>query len=126
MLCVKTKLKMSDISGLGLFADEPIPKGTVVWKFEPALDHLYSEDAIKLLSEPAQTQFHNYAFLDKTHQQYMLCGDDARFFNHSDNPNCDDEHPDITYALKDISVGEEMTVNYKDFYGDIAMHPEIS
>jgi uncharacterized protein len=126
MLWVKTQLKMSNISGLGLFADEPIPKGAVVWRFEAMLDILYSEDAIKLLSESAQKQFHNYAFLDKTHQKYMLCGDDARFFNHSDNPNCDDKHPNITYALRDISAGEEMTVNYRDFYGDIDIHPEIS
>ena len=55
----------------------------------------------------------------------MLCGDDARFFNHSDDCNCDDRLPDITIALRNISIGEELTVNYKVFYGDMENHPEI-
>jgi len=125
MLCVKTKLKVSKISGLGLFADEPIPKNTIIWKFEPALDILVSKEAIKDFSESAKKQFYNYAFLDKAHHKFMLCGDDARFFNHADEPNCDDEQTDITIALRDIAKGEELTVNYKTFYGDIENHPEI-
>ncbi len=55
----------------------------------------------------------------------MLCGDDGRFFNHSDQPNCDDGKPDITIALRHVNKGEELTVNYKAFYGDIENHPEI-
>jgi len=125
MLCVKTTVKASDIAGLGLFADEEIPKGTIVWKFEPRLDLLISEDSVKSFSESAKGQFYNYAFLDKSHQEYMLCGDDARFFNHSDDPNCNDEYPDLTIALRDIAKGEELTVNYKVFYGDLSNHPEI-
>ena len=126
MLCIKTKIKPSQIAGIGLFADEHIPKGTIVWKFEPLLDTLFSKEEIDILSKPSQEQFHNYAFFDNTHNKYMLCGDDGRFFNHSDNPNCNDELPDVTIALKDIDTGEELTVNYKNFYGDIKDHPEIS
>ena len=125
MLCVKTKLKPSDISGIGLFADEPIAKGTAVWKFNPLLDTLFSKEDIETLSEPVKKQFYNYAFLDKFHHKYMLCGDDARFFNHSDSPNCNDEDADITIAVRDIPQGEELTVNYKKFYDDLESHPEI-
>lgn len=125
MLCVKTTIKPSDISGIGLFADEFIPKKTVVWKFEPSIDLLLSEGEILKLSKPSQKQFYNYAFLDNAHGKYMLCGDDGRFFNHSDMPNCDDRHPDVTYAIRDIQPGEELSVNYKVFYGDPAHHPEI-
>ena len=49
---------------------------------------------------------------------YVLCGDDARFFNHSPSPNCvdiydsshglDDAH-DVTIAARDILPGEELT-----------------
>jgi SET domain-containing protein len=125
MLCVKTKIKVSKISGIGLFADEFIAKSALVWKFEPSLDILISNKEIAKFSHSAREQFYNYAFLDKTHGKYMLCGDDGRFFNHSENPNCDDGLPDITVALKDILQGEELTVNYRSFYGDIEKHPEI-
>ena len=125
MLCIKTKLKVSKISGLGLFADELVKKNTIIWRFEPSIDLLFSIENIEKLSSHAQKQFYNYAFLDKTHCKYMLCGDDARFFNHSNNPNCDDSLPDKTIALRDIIPGEELTVNYKTFYEDIDNHPEI-
>jgi uncharacterized protein len=126
MLCIKTTLKPSKISGIGLFANEPITKGTIVWKFEPSIDILLSREQINKFSKSTQNQFYNYAFFDTTHKKYMLCGDDARFFNHSKNNNCDDKLPNLTIALKDIQPGEELTVNYLDFYGDIENHPEIN
>ncbi len=125
MLCVKTKIAPSKIQGIGLFADQFIPKGTAVWKFMPGFDLLMTEEEIKKLSGPAKEQFYNYAYLDKKHSKYLLCSDDARFFNHSDNPNCDERMDDITTAMRDIQSGEELIVNYKDFYGDIDQHREI-
>jgi uncharacterized protein len=119
MLYVKTQLKASNISGIGLFADEIIPKGTIVWKFDPIIDLLLSRDEIKNLSQPAQDQIYKYGFLDNNSNKYMLCGDDARFFNHSTNNNCDDSQIDITVAKRNIMPGEELTVNYRDFYGDV-------
>ena len=38
MLLVKTKLNISPIHGIGLFAVEFIPAKTIVWKFHPAID----------------------------------------------------------------------------------------
>jgi SET domain-containing protein len=126
MLLVTTHLKESSISGIGLFASEPIRKGTRVWGFEPKLDIVLSKEEIGELSPSAQEQFHRYAYLDKVRKKYLLCGDDARFFNHSATPNCDEtEDNDSTYALKDIAAGEELTINYGDFYGNMDEHPEI-
>jgi hypothetical protein len=121
---VKTKIEPSKISGTGLFADQFIPKGAIVWKFNKDFDLLLSRDETKTLSKPAKEQFYNYAYFDKKYHKYLLCFDDARFFNHSENFNCDESASDITTALRDINVGEEMTVNYRDFYGDIKDHPE--
>lgn len=126
MICVKTKLDKSDIAGIGLFADELIPQGTIVWKFEPLIDILLSKEEIGQLTKASQDQFYNYAYLDKKRGKYLLCGDDARFFNHSENPNCHDEMlSDVTVASRDIQHGEEITCNYKDFYVDIENHSEI-
>lgn len=125
MLMVKTKIAPSKISGIGLFADQLIPKGTIVWQFNKDFDLLFSEEEINNLSEPAKEQFINYAYLDKKYSKYLLCSDDARFFNHSESYNCDERVDDITTAVRDIEKGEELTVNYKDFYGDIDNHKEI-
>ena len=55
----------------------------------------------------------------------MLCGDDGRFFNHSSTPSCDDSADDITVAVRDIEIGEELTVDYTTFYGDMESHAEV-
>ncbi len=127
MLLVKTKIGQSNIEGIGLFADEPIKSGTKVWTFEPRLDLLLSKEEVEKLSSAARKQFYRYAYLDKARNKYLLCGDDARFFNHSITPNCDEtKDSDSTYALRYIEMGEELTINYGEFYGNMNEHPEIT
>ncbi len=115
------------IAGIGLFADQMIPKGAIVWEFTPGIDIILSREDIEKLSLVGQEQIHNYAYVDPAlDNKYVLCGDDARFFNHSDSPNCDDTPPSkVTTAIRDIAPGEELTCNYKIFYGNINEHPEI-
>lgn len=38
MLLIPATPRPSTIHGIGLFADAPIPKGTVIWRFSPGLD----------------------------------------------------------------------------------------
>ncbi|MBI2474315.1 MAG: SET domain-containing protein [Candidatus Taylorbacteria bacterium] len=126
MLLVKTKIGPSKIEGIGLFAAEPIKAGTKVWKFEPQLDLVLSKEEAEKLSPSAHEQFHRYAYLDMVRNKYLLCGDDGRFFNHSETPNCDEARDnESTFAIKDIDVGEELTINYGEFYGNMDEHPEI-
>ncbi len=122
MLLVKTKIGPSEINGTGLFADQFIPKGTLVWKFQYP-DLKIDKSELPKLSEPAREQFLKYAYLNPKTDRYVLCFDDSRFFNHSDNPNCiDTEFPDdtegINVAVRDIQAGEELTCNYKEFDAD--------
>ena len=126
MLLVKTKIGSSKISGIGLFADQFISKGTLIWKFQEGFDLLLSAQEMEKLSEPAKAQFINYAYLDTKRNQYLLCSDDARFFNHSKNPNCDDSKDDETTSLQDITKGEELTVDYNGFCGNLEDHPEVN
>jgi len=125
MMTVHTKLAPSPLAGIGLFADEDIPKGTVVWKFNPTIDLLLSEDKIKSLSDAAQRQVHNYAYFDEQDGAYILCGDDARFFNHADNPNCVDLDHDTVVAAQDIKKGKELTADYRAFISDTQHHKEV-
>ena len=105
---------------MGLFADQFIAKGTPVWKFEKGFDIELSLEAFEKLSKPAQLQALNYCYFNKEKGCYVICGDDARFFNHADLPNCSSSPSDeaIDVALRDIEPGEELTQNYKVFDGD--------
>jgi uncharacterized protein len=118
MLLVKTFLKPSAIHGIGLFAAEDIPRGTVVWRLDPAIDVELTEAQIEGLSPASRDQIVKYTYLDIVSRTYILCGDDARFFNHEDAPNCFD-YPDgrggTTVAARDIRAGEELTSDYGKF-----------
>jgi SET domain-containing protein len=43
----------------------------------------------------------------------VLCGDNARYMNHSDQSNTGNGDHETTVALRGIQVGEELTDNYK-------------
>lgn len=128
MLLVKTKVGDSGIHGLGLFADQFIPKDTLIWKLNTKFDLLLTKEEIENLSEPARKIVYHYAYFDENYDKYVLCSDDARFFNHSDSPNCMDkivDGDDLTIALRDIEAGEELTSDYSTFTSDLSNHSEI-
>lgn len=120
MILVKTKIAPSKIHGIGLFADQFIPKGTIIWKFQYP-DLKLDKREIKKISEPAKQQFLNYSYVSSASNKYIFMFDDSRFFNHSNNPNClDSASPNgdiegITVAARDIEPGEELTCDYGAF-----------
>jgi hypothetical protein len=120
MLLVKTKVKNSQIHGLGLFADEFIPKGTVIWKFTSGFDLKFTKEQILSFPDLLQIFIYTYAWKSKKSELYCHAVDDGRFFNHSENPNSlseyrDDEEESVNVALRDIQIGEEITDNYSSF-----------
>jgi len=123
MLLVKTKLGPSKIHGIGLFADQFIPKGTVTWRIAPGLDLFIDEDEFNLLPEHTKEHFLNYAYIDKNSKMMVLCFDNERFMNHSDDPNIIEggyrsDFGSVDIAARDIQPGEEMLCNYNEFDGD--------
>lgn len=123
MLLVKTRLAASEIHGIGLFAAEFIKEGTVVWESHPAFDIRLTAEQISGLPGPCREQIQKYSYREKHSGLYVLCGDDARFFNHSARPNCIDvyrgEGGDLTLAVRDIDAGEELTCDYALFDLDL-------
>src|SRR3989344_5222266 len=123
MLLVKTKIGPSSIHGIGIFADELISKGTRIWEYREGVDSRFDEAFLATLPETARKQMLNYAYKNPRSGLYVLCGDDARFFNHSDTPNTEDlefdeglvEGEGITIAARDIEPGEEIVSDYRAF-----------
>lgn len=124
MLLVKTSLRPGGIHGLGLFAAEFIPARTVVWRFHPGVDIRLTAGQIAGLSEASREQTRKYTYRERRTGLYVLCGDDARFFNHSPDPNCldiceGDGGDDVTLARRDIEADEELTCDYALFDLDL-------
>lgn len=120
MLLVKTFLGNSKIDGFGLFADQFIPAGTAVWRFVPGVDAVVDSGTMDTLSPVPREFFQKYAYLDLRVGKYVICGDDARFINHSTTPNLlnrylQAEPYGLDTAVTDIMPGEELTSDYSSF-----------
>lgn len=114
MLRIKTFIKKSKIHGMGLFAAEFIPKGTITWKYEPLFDTAFTQEEIESLPELQKNYILYYAYLDKKLKKLVLCADNQRYINHSKNTNIQST-PRKDIASKDIAKGEELLCNYNQF-----------
>lgn len=116
MLLVHTTIGNSSVHGTGLFAAEAISQGTRTWELVPNLDLIIPKAELTRLSAPALEQVLHYAYLNSDNG-YVLCFDDARFCNHSFQPNLKfiDGPMPHEVAVRDIELGEELTVNYAEF-----------
>jgi len=123
MLLVKTKVKESKIHGKGLFADQNIKKGQIIWKFNPLIDRKIPRKKLAKLPIFVQRYIKYYSYLNNK-DEFVLCGDGARYINHSDNPNTKDivtfwdkllGREGISVAARDIKKGKEITSKYLRF-----------
>ena len=109
MLVVKTQLKEFKGKGIGLIASEFIKKGQKVWIFNPVIDILIDK---KSLPKKARDFYKIYA-VEYRKNKIAFNTDNARFINHSKNPNIKslgDFKPNI--AIRDTKKGEEITIDY--------------
>jgi hypothetical protein len=107
MLLVKTKIGPSEIHGLGLFAAEDVAAGTLVWRWDEGLDLAWP--SLEVLPEPFRAYVLHYGFRWDGLQR--LAVDNARFVNHSDDPNTVEDGATMR-ARRQITSGEEITENY--------------
>ena len=111
---VPTYLGRSAIHGVGVYTPVFIPAGTVIWSFDPDVDWTLSDEEMERFPEKYRDKIRSYCFLDES-GDWILCGDNARFMNHSEDPNCDDWTTRSTIAHRDIEPGEELTCDYRAF-----------
>ncbi|HET9948260.1 MAG TPA: SET domain-containing protein [Longimicrobiales bacterium] len=114
MLRVPTYVAPSPIAGVGLFAATDLPKGCIIWEYVEGVDWRISPAELMLFPEPFQSRLRHYLYLEES-GLYVLCGDNAKFMNHSDLPNCDDSGGEYTITRRPIAAGEELTCDYRLF-----------
>jgi len=122
MILVKTYVSRSSIHGNGLFASEPLPKGTPIWRFQAGFDQDFSPTDWEALPEPARSHSRWFCFVRQGDHHVILSGDHACFINHDPQPNTgttpEAQPPITTVALRDIAAGEEITCNYWSYDAD--------
>jgi uncharacterized protein len=112
MLMVKTYLGYSKIHGFGLFAAEDISTGALVWQ-HGLIDQEFTKEQIDSLPAVVK-QFVGHFGSEIEPGVFSLCGDNARFMNHSLEPNISSAGL-RGFALRDIAAGEEITCDYGEF-----------
>jgi SET domain-containing protein len=114
VLLVRTMLRASPIHGLGLFAAERIPKGSLVWKYSEGFDHQISVSYFNSLPSIAKAAITHYS--EFNNGGFYISGDDSRFINHSETPNIKTiTNPYESSAVSDIEIGEEILEDYREF-----------
>lgn len=116
----KIEARRSKIHGNGVFARQPLKKGERIVRYKGKLRKHDEVDAAY-----AEIPENGHTFLFTLNEKWVIDanidGNDARWINHSCEPNCEAVHvegdkkkKDRIYieALRDIEAGEELTYNY--------------
>lgn len=115
MLLIKTKVGVSSIEGLGVIAQTSVPLGATVWRYQKNFDITLSDEEFDTLPDIAKQFFMRYAYYSKVDGGYVLCGDNARYTNHSSTPNTRMINRTETVAIMTINAGDEITEDYATF-----------
>lgn len=114
-MLVHSSVRPSPIEGLGLFAEQEIPAGTLVWEFDPRFDVIIDERDLEIAAPPVRAHFDRFGYKRTDLPGFLvLDSDDGRYINHADDPNLDSRVPGRGFARRDISVGEEITCCYDE------------
>jgi hypothetical protein len=92
-------VRVSEIHGLGLFAESPIRKGTLIGLYDGR--STWDIEALYSLIESAEDG-----------SEWAIEGEGPlRFMNHQENPTCRCDGM-LVYARRRIEAGAEMTIHY--------------
>jgi uncharacterized protein len=116
LLQVSTFIAASPIEGVGVFAAEPIRKGTMVWRSDARFDLFIPVAEYREAPLFLRKLFERYAYPSPDRPGFLVYEvDNGRFMNHADSPNTDFSGVG-GWAIADIAAGEEITCNYAEFY----------
>jgi SET domain-containing protein len=111
MLNKKIARKKTINNGFGLFAKQKILKNEIIWKQDKDKEIVINLKQYSSLPKPLKSYFYEYAWVWET--DIILSLDDDSFMNHSCDPNVFQNSRTVWRALRDIDVGEEVTMDYE-------------
>jgi hypothetical protein len=110
------EVRDSKVHGLGVFASRQIEKGERI--IEYIGERVSHDEADRRYEEKDENDSHTFLFIvdSRTVIDAGTGGNDARYFNHSCDPNCEsvvERRRVFIEALRAIGPGEEMTYDYQ-------------
>jgi uncharacterized protein len=112
MLLIDTYLDKSKINGVGVFAKENVKKGEKIKEVRPEFEIEFDKENLPRMPLALARMVDNYAYEREKGSKIVVLGiDNEKYLNHSDDPSVNDDG----IALKDINIGDEITINYRDF-----------
>lgn len=109
------EVRQSPIHGLGVFAAQDIPKGTRIIEYTG--EKISNAEADRRYDDEAMKRHHTFLFIlnSRTCVDAAYAGNEARFINHSCDPNCEAviERGHIWIdAIRAIPAGTELAYDY--------------
>jgi uncharacterized protein len=110
------EVRRSNVHGLGVFATQRIAKGTRI--IEYVGERVSHAEADRRYEEKDANDSHTFLFIvdRKTVIDAGVDGNDARFFNHSCDPNCESTVTNkrvYIESIREIEPGDELTYDYQ-------------
>jgi len=118
MIHINYKLDKSNKHGIGLFANEDLRKGQLVYTASPILDVNITQEQFDSLTDREKEEFRWWGFFDESLQRWHVDFDVSKFINHSiEGTLTQGENHKEAYLIttRDIKKGEELTQNYLEF-----------
>jgi SET domain-containing protein len=118
MIHVEYKLKESGLHGIGLFSDQYIKQGDLIYTASPLLDLNITQQQFDTLKQEEKDELLWWGFFDQPSQMWHVDFDVSKFINHSYQASVTQHSDhDVAYliATRDMNLGEEITQNYLEF-----------
>lgn len=116
MMLVGSRIGPSTIHGNGLFALDPIRRGSLIWQMDDLIDREFAQSRLDAMPSAMQHFLRVFSYPHMFKPGILVLNtDDSRFMNHSPSPNTEFLSFYDGYALCDIAAGEEITCNYAEF-----------
>ena len=119
MIHIEYKLKESKTHGVGLFADQDIKSGDLIYTPNPLLDINLTQEQFDSLEPSEQEEVKYYGYFNKKMGLWHVAFEVIRFLNHGDpekDTNVTQNEDMIMTATKDITEGEELLQDYSEIY----------
>ena len=115
MMMVPTELCPSPIHGIGTFLLDDVPKGGLIWRFDSRIDRVFADWEVEHLPDILRQFLEVYSTYHEESGLWILCGDNGRHFNHSDEPNTVSQGVGFgdDIAAADLPAGTELTTDYR-------------
>ena len=116
MFLINTYLDKSKIQGVGVFSKENVKKGDKIKEVRPEFELRFNSTNLPKMPLAFANFIETHGYQD-CKDEYVLSIDNEKYINHSADPSVNDDG----IALKNIKIGDEITVDYRDFDDNIEL-----